>query len=710
MNRDDYFKLERHDNGVATIWMDLKGEKVNKVGPDMIGLFDGIFEEIDQDDSIRALVLNSRKKDFIAGADIESFQEVKKPGDWAPVTRKGHGILNRIEKSRKPVVAAIHGSALGAGLEIALACTARICSDSKSTKLALPEVKLGLLPGGGGTQRLPKLIGLQASLDMMLTGKNIFAGKAKRIGLVDKVVHESVLQKAAVKFALELTKKKLKREDKRSFKDKVIEGPLSRIVFQQARKTVQKQTHGMYPAPERIIDCVETGWLRGNKKGYEAEIKFFEELLLSPESAQLINIFFAMTEKKKNPLAGKERPVRNIAMLGAGFMGAGIAEVSITNDYNVLLKDISEETIESAYKTIYKDLDRKVRKRAMSKLELGEVMGRLSSSVDYDGFEHTDVVIEAVFEDLALKHRVLKEVEAATTADTIFASNTSALPIGEIADASSRPELVIGMHYFSPVPKMPLLEIIKTDRTADWVVATCYEIGKNQGKTCIVVNDGPGFYTTRILAPLMNEALLMLDEGADIRQLDKEMNLFGFPVGPVTLMDEVGIDVGAHIMSGDLMKSALESSGREMKISYTLLEVSKAGYKGRKNKKGFYQYDEKGKKKPVVDANIYSFFGGTARKQLKPEDIHMRGGMMMVNEAAYCLQEGIIENPLDGDIGAVFGLGFPPFRGGPFRYIDSLGAAEVVRIMEDLAERFGPRFKPAPILREYAESGRKFYG
>jgi 3-hydroxyacyl-CoA dehydrogenase/enoyl-CoA hydratase/3-hydroxybutyryl-CoA epimerase len=709
MNRDDYFILERNDNGVATVWMDLKGEKINKVGPDMIGLFDGIFDEIDKDDSIKALVLNSRKKDFIAGADIESFQQVKNPGDWSPVTRKGHGILHRIEKSRKPVVAAIHGSALGAGLEIALACTARICSDDRSTKLALPEVKLGLLPGGGGTQRLPRLIGLQGALDMMLTGKNVFAGKAKKIGLVDRVVHKSALQKAAEKMALELTKKKIRRKDMRNIRDKVIEGPLSRIVFQQARKKVLKQTHGNYPAPERIIDCVEAGWLRGLKKGYDAEVKHFEELLLGPESSQLINIFFGMTEKKKNPYSGKERPVRNIAMLGAGFMGAGIAEVSITNNYNVLLKDISEATIESAYKIIHKDLDKRVRRKAMTKLELGEVMGRISPALDYDGFAHIDVVIEAVFEDLALKHRVVREVGAATPPDTIFASNTSALPIGEIAKASSRPELVIGMHYFSPVPRMPLLEIIKTEHTADWVIATCYEIGKNQGKTCIVVNDGPGFYTTRILAPLMNEALLMLDEGADIRQLDKEMNLYGFPVGPVTLMDEVGIDVGAHIMSGDLMKTALEASGREMKISYTLLEISKAGYKGRKNRKGFYQYDDKGRKKSIVDSNIYSFFGGKSRKKMDPNDIQLRGGMMMVNEAAYCLQEGVIENPLDGDIGAIFGLGFPPFRGGPFRYIDSLGANTVVSIMEDLAERYGPRFKPAPILRDYAAGNRKFY-
>jgi 3-hydroxyacyl-CoA dehydrogenase/enoyl-CoA hydratase/3-hydroxybutyryl-CoA epimerase len=710
MDKSKFFTIEKRSNGVAIIWMDQIENPINKVGPELIQLFDEVFLELEQDATVQALILASKKKDFIAGADIEAFQKVKKPGDWAPITLKGHEILNRIEKSKKPIVAAIHGSALGAGLEIALACSARICSNDKSTKMALPEMKLGLLPGGGGTQRLPKLIGLQASLDMMLTGKNIFPAKAKRMGLVDEVVHATALINVAEKMALDLIKKPMKREDKRSFKDKIIEGPLSLMVFHQARKTVLAQTKGNYPAPEKIIDCVEKGWLFGNAKGYALEAELFEQLLLGPESKQLINIFFAMTEKKKNPYA-KEliRPVKNIAMLGAGFMGAGIAEISITNDIQVLLKDISQDTLTTAYQTIFKNFNRLVQKKAMSDLEMQETLGKLTSSLSYDGFEHVDAVIEAVFEDINLKHKVIAQVEAVTKNDCIFASNTSALPISDIAKASKRPELVIGMHYFSPVPKMPLLEIIKTEQTADWVVATCYEIGKQQGKTCIVVNDGPGFYTTRILAPLMNEALLILDEGGDILQIDSAMNQFGFPVGPVTLMDEVGIDVGAHIMSGDIMKKALESAGREMLISYSLLEVNNAGYKGRKNKKGFYQYDDKGKKVEKVDSGIYKFFGGGSREKLDTKELQMRCAMMMVNEAAYCLQEGIIATPLDGDIGAIFGLGFPPFLGGPFRYIDTIGANKVVNIMKELAQQHGKRFDPAPILIEHAKVNKKFY-
>ncbi|MCB0509069.1 MAG: enoyl-CoA hydratase/isomerase family protein, partial [Bacteroidetes bacterium] len=668
IKQEDFFSIEKNPNGVCTIWFDQKKEKVNKVSPEILTLFDEVYEDLQNDNSIQAFVLTSKKKDFIAGADIEMFQRVKQKGDFEPITRKGHELLNKIANSKKPIVAAIHGNALGAGLEIALACQARILSNDKSTKVALPEVKLGLLPGGGGTQRLPRLVGLQAALDMILTGKNVFAMPALKMGLADKVVHVSALQAAAQKFALELVSKPIKRERneinldtikkgipalQKALTGLVLEAPLlNKIVFDQAKKMVDKQTQGNYPAPYKILECVEIGWNQGMEKGLDAEATKFEELILSPVSRQLINIFFAMTDKKKNPYDEKLiKKVHRMGMIGAGFMGAGIAEVSLNDDIHVLLKDINQDMISAAYKTIYNDYNKRVSKKAMTKIELEEKMALLSGSLNYEDLDNQEIVIEAVFEDLKLKQSILKDVETFAKPNTIFASNTSALPIRHIAEKSKNPELVIGMHYFSPVPKMPLLEIIKTDKTADWVIATCFDVGVRQGKTVIVVHDGPGFYTTRILAPLMNEAQLLLDEGGDILQIDKEMNKFGFPVGPITLADEVGIDVGAHIMSGELMEELLANRPK-FKVSKTLLEISKAGYKGRKNKKGFYKYDEKGKKvSGQIDAEIYSFYGGNSRKKFDANDIHMRCAFAMVNEAALCLQEGIIENPLDGDIG-----------------------------------------------------------
>lgn len=726
IKQEDFFTIEKNSNGVCTIWMDQKGEKVNTISPTLISLFEEVYDDLDKDVSIKAFVLTSKKKDFIAGADIEMFKKVEKKGDFEPITRKGQAILNKIAASKKPIVAAIHGNCLGAGLEIALACHARIASNDKTTKMALPEVKLGLLPGGGGTQRLPRLIGLQAALDMMLIGKNMFPYPGLKAGLVDKVVHVSSLQNAAQKMALELIATPIKRERnelnldtlkagfpaiQKSIMGLVLEAPLvNKIVFDQAKKMVDKQAHGNYPAPYRILECVEIGWNHGMEKGLDAEATKFEELILSPVSRQLINIFFAMTDKKKNPYGeDKVKHVHRLGMIGAGFMGAGIAEVSMDDDIHVLLKDINQDMINSAYKTIYNDYNKKVQKKALTKIELEEKMALLQGSLNYEDLDNQEIIIEAVFEDLKIKQAILKDVETYAKPNTIFASNTSALPIKAIAANAKNPELVIGMHYFSPVPKMPLLEIIKTDKTADWVTATCFDVGVRQGKTVIVVNDGPGFYTTRILAPLMNEAQLLLDEGGDILQIDREMNLFGFPVGPITLADEVGIDVGAHIMSGELMTEMLKLRP-DFKVSKTLLEISKAGYKGRKNKKGFYKYDENGKKvSGQVDSQIYSYYGGNSRKKIDATEIHHRCGFAMLNEAALCLEEGIIENPLDGDIGAIFGLGFPPFRGGPFRYTDTLGAQQVVDILIDLEQRFGARFKPAQILVDYAKSGKKFY-
>ena len=314
-------------------------------------------------------------------------------------------------------------------------------------------------------------------------------------------------------------------------------------------------------------------------------------------------------------------------------------------------------------------------------------------------------MIEAVFEDLELKKKILAEAEAATPDHCIFATNTSSLPISEIAAEAKRPEQVLGMHYFSPVQKMPLLEIITTEKTADWVTATAYDVGVKQGKTVIVVNDGPGFYTTRILAPYMNEALLLLEDGASIKYLDDIMKDFGFPVGPMALLDEVGIDVGAHV--GDTMKPLFEGRNPESRSSTKAHELMEAGYLGRKNGKGLYTYD---KKKKEVNLEVYNYFKGDDRQNPRKESAQLRMALMMVNEAVHCLQEGIIKSPVDGDLGALLGLGFPPFTGGPFRYIDQIGAEWVRHHLEEFTKELGPRFTPAPMLVDYARSKKKFYG
>jgi 3-hydroxyacyl-CoA dehydrogenase / enoyl-CoA hydratase / 3-hydroxybutyryl-CoA epimerase len=695
-------------DGVAVVTLDTPGEKVNKLNEPMITEFSELLDRLENDDSLEgALLVSGKDENFIAGADIEMFKTRDTAEEMAELSWTGHEILLRVENFKKPVVVGIHGSCMGGGTELALACHYRVVSDHSATKIGLPEVKLGLLPGMGGTQRLPRLIGIQKALTYMLTGKNMYSYQARKSGFASETVHRHAIREAGIKAVKKLKENKPSRPDKRSLAEKALEGnPLGRkIIFDQALKRTMGQTKGNYPAPPKIIESVKYGYDNGFEKGLRNESKLFGELAVTPESRALVNLFFGMTAAKKIPNEKKVRDIKRIGMLGAGLMGSGITEVSIDHGYHVWLKD---QTLENAAKgkgEIEKNLEQKVSKRILSSFEKDETLSLVHPTVSYDGFDKIDLVIEAVFEDLGLKQKIVAEVEEAASDDAIFASNTSSLPITDIAAKAKRPENIIGMHYFSPVQKMPLLEIIKTDKTADWVTATAYDVGLKQGKTVIVVNDGPGFYTTRILAPFMNEALLLLEEGASVEQLDKAMKHFGFPVGPVALFDEVGIDVGAHV--ADVLSDKFESRGA--KTSKKARELVEAGYKGRKNKKGFYKYDSGSKKKKEVNSEIYSFFGGPERKKFDEEEIQQRLSLVMVNEAVHCLQENILMSPVDGDLGAILGLGFPPFLGGPFRYIDREKAGTIVKQMEVLQKEHGARFKPAKLLLDKSKNNNRFH-
>ncbi|MCC5913387.1 MAG: fatty acid oxidation complex subunit alpha FadJ [Balneolaceae bacterium] len=700
------FKTEITD-GVAVVTLDTPGEKVNKLNEALIDEFSELLDRLESDDDLTGAVLMSGKpENFIAGADIEMFKTRETAEEMTELSQTGHDILLRVEKCKKPIVAGIHGSCMGGGTELALACHYRVVSDHNSTKIGLPEVKLGLLPGMGGTQRLPRLIGIQKALTYMLTGKNMYSYQAKKTGFANETVHQHAIKEAGIKAVKKLSKKRGSNPDKRSLVEKLLEGnPLGRsIIFSQALKKTMGQTKGNYPSPPKIIESVKHGYKNGFEKGLQNEARLFGELAVTPESRALVNLFFGMTDAKKIPNEDLKKDVKRIGVLGAGLMGSGITEVSIDDGYHVWLKDQSLENAAKGEGEIRKNLDKKVGKRILSEFERDEKLSLIHPTDSYNGFDKVDLVIEAVFEDLDLKRKIVKEVEKHGSEKTIFASNTSSLPISEIAAEANHPENIIGMHYFSPVQKMPLLEIIKTDQTAEWVTATAYDVGIRQGKTVIVVNDGPGFYTTRILAPFMNEALLLMEEGASIEQLDKAMKQFGFPVGPMALFDEVGIDVGAHVAG--VLSDKFEARGA--KTSKKAAELVEAGYKGRKNGKGFYKY-ENGSKKKEVNREIYTFFGGGNRKQFKDEEIQQRLSLVMVNEAVLCLQEDVLMSPVDGDLGAILGLGFPPFLGGPFRYIDREGAGEIVNRMNTLEKTQGARFKAADILREKAVKSEGFH-
>lgn len=700
------FTISRQEE-ILILTLDQEGEKVNTLNEDMMSDFEGFLDDFENDPDIQgAVLISGKEKNFIAGADIEMFRARDTAKEIEELSREGHRILDRIAALDKPVAVAVHGSCMGGGLELSLACHYRVCSDHSSTVFSLPEVKLGLLPGTGGSQRLPRRIGIQKSLTYMLTGKNLYARQARKTGLMDEVTHKDALITAAVKGIRKLNKGGYSNPDKRSFFEKVLEGnPLGRkIIFSQARKKTAAQTKGNYPAPPAIIDAVEFGYNNGLKAGLENESRLFGELGATRESRNLVNLFFGMNASKKIPDKEKSRQVNTIGVLGAGLMGSGIADVSINKgNYQVLLKDQTLEQAAKGEKEIRKELDKKVSKKILTSFERDQVFSRVTGTDSYKNFSNTDLVIEAVFEDLDLKRSIVQETEKHTPAHCIFASNTSSLPIKDIASAASRPGQVIGMHYFSPVQKMPLLEIITTEHTEDWVTATAVQVGVNQGKNVIVVKDGPGFYTTRILAPYMNEAIRLLDEGASIEFLDRIMKDFGYPVGPMALLDEVGIDVAAHV--ADTMAPLFNKRGVEThNKAHDLLEK---GYEGRKSGKGMYTYPKD--KKKQVNTEIYSYFGGSARNNPDAREAQQRMALMMVNEAVWCLQEEIIKNPTDGDLGAILGLGFPPFLGGPFRYADQEGIQEITKRLEAFADELGPRFKPAPLLKEMAESDRTFH-
>lgn len=694
-------------DSVVIVTLDAPGEKVNKLDEQLIDEFSSLLDKLEENEDLTgAVLLSGKENNFIAGADIEMFKTRNTAEELSELSWTGHEILLRVENFPKPIVAGIHGSCMGGGTELALACHYRLVSDHSDTKIGLPEVKLGLLPGMGGTQRLPRLIGIQKALPYLLTGKNMYSRQARRTGFADEVIHRHALKDAGIEAVEKLVHKSVSHPDKRSISEKMLEcNPLSRkIIFSQARKKTQGQTKGNYPAPFKIIDAVEYGYNNGFEKGIKNESKLFGELSVTPESRALVQLFFAMNEAKKNPMEEKKKEINKIGVLGAGLMGSGIAQVSIEDGIHVWLKDQTMENAVKGEAGIEDDLEEKVAKKIMTSFEKDEQISRIHPTTSYDNFDQLGLVIEAVFEDLDLKQSIVKEVESNGSDQLIFASNTSSLPISDIAEKAKRPELILGMHYFSPVQKMPLLEIIKTDKTADWVIATAYDVGLRQGKTVIVVDDGPGFYTTRILAPFINEALLMLEEGAAIEQLDKSMKKFGFPVGPVALLDEVGIDVGAHVAG--VLGDTFEERGA--KTSNKAKELMDAGYKGRKNKKGFYNYSDENKKD--VNKEIYDFFGGVKRKEFKPIEIQQRLSLVMVNEAVHCLQDEILKNPTDGDLGAIMGLGFPPFLGGPFRYVDREGASTIVERMEILQTELGDRFKPADLLKTHAENGTSFHG
>jgi len=711
--RGKYFDRVEVRDGVAIFRLD-GPEKVNSIDNELREEVVALWEKhVENDPNVKAVVFISSKKDnFIAGANIKMLKSMEDKSKLKDLCMLGHETFERFKKRNIPVVAAINGQCLGGGLEWALNCDYRIATTSKKTVLGLPEVKLGLLPGWGGTQNLHPLVGLQDALDMILTGKNIRPDKAKKMGLVDLVVDPPALEDVAVLQAKGLAAGTVKPKRDLPFAKKAMSFPIARqAIFHLARKQVKKSAGTHYPSPFAIIDCIEHGFLVQKKQALEYEAGKFAEMAKTTTSKALIGLFDGITSLKKNRF-GEGIKVNTIAVLGAGLMGAGIGQVSAEKGFTVLLKDRDLPAVERGMQQIDKDLTADVKKKKKTPYERNAVLSRLIPLTNDTAswsrhFSHADLVIEAVFEELGVKHQVLKQVEEFLPQHAIFATNTSAIPIARISEGSKRPERVIGMHYFSPVPKMELLEVIPHAGTATEVSATAVDVGMKQGKHVIVVKDVPGFYVNRCLGPYLVETCALIEAGVGLQELDKNMKSFGLPVGPITLADEVGVDVANHVQkflaNADL--GVRMTGGNAMVLD---IMVQK-GLLGKKTNKGFFAY--KNGKASGINPDVAGLIAPYIKHGAKigAEEQQNRMISRFVNEAVLCLQEGIISTPVDGDIGAVFGVGFLPFTGGPFRMLDTIGIAKYTDMMSSFAQKYGPQFEPCQLMKDMAKDNKKFY-
>ena len=706
-------RLEVDASGVATVWIDDPDATVNTISGDTLDGFSEVLGHLEQMSGLAGVVFISAKEaSFVVGADLKMLQRAESPTEIRSLSRRAHRLLWRIDTLDVPTVAAIEGPCMGGGLELALGCSYRLASTHEATRLALPEVKLGLLPGGGGTQYLPRLVGVQESLTMMLTGKNTYPRKARDIGLVDTLIHSPGLYEAAKRAVRQLANGNLTaNRNSFSLTDRLLENnPLSRrIIYRQARRRTKARTNGHYPAPPRIIDAVHKGLERGLDPGLDAEMRHFSELAFTDESRALVELFFGKRDRESHSTAEDARPVSVVGILGAGKMGGGIAHVTAQQDLDVVLKDQSFRQAAQGKKQVWGALNQKMEKGILNRFERDRATERVVPTDTYAQMDHCDLIIEAVPEDLSLKRQVLSEIDDVVADDAILASNTSSIPIARIAEAVDRPEQVIGMHYFSPVAEVPLVEIIVTDETSERTLNTALALAETQGKTAIVVQDRPGFYTTRILSIFLNEALLLLEEGADVPTVDQIMSDYGFPMGPFELLDFVGIDVASKITEVMTDHFPLEA----VDVSDSAARLADAGLLGQKTNIGFYHYgpsdDGLGKDRKDLNQDIYRNLGQTRRSTPSPSIVQERLTLMMINEAVRCLDDGVLQSPRDGDVGAVFGLGFPAYLGGPFRYIDQKGPAEVTKRMRDLAYQFGERFSPAELLIEHEHRETPFH-
>jgi 3-hydroxyacyl-CoA dehydrogenase/enoyl-CoA hydratase/3-hydroxybutyryl-CoA epimerase len=705
------FRLDVAPDGLGVLTFDLPGEKVNKLSREVLVELSEMLVRLSQDPRVRGLLVQSGKPDvFIAGADIKEFTLLN-PDDASAGSARGQALFEQFARLPFPTIAAINGVCLGGGTEFALACDWRVMSDSPAARIGFPEVRLGLFPAWGGSVRLPRIVGLSTALDLILTSKQLDARRAERIGLVDEAVPAAIFDDYARRFARSKIAggKRAPRASRRSAAERALEAtPLGRkLVFKKAREKVLAQTGGHYPAPLEALAVIEETWGMPIEAALEVESRRVANVFGGAVQRNLLDLFLATEQVKKesgvDDPAVRPREVTRVGVLGAGVMGGGIAQVAADRGIPARMKDIEPRALAHGYAAAASVWKESVVRRRLTEREMTGRMARLSGTLDYSGFARCEVTIEAVVEKLEVKRAVLAEWERAVPETAIFASNTSTIPIGQIAAAAGRPERVAGMHFFNPVHRMPLVEVIRGEKSSDETIATIFALAKKLGKTPVVVRDMPGFLVNRILAPYLSEAVRLVRERCRIEDVDRAMKDFGMPVGPLALLDDVGLDVA--VKAGEVLQAAfrerIKSGGDEALVA--------AGRLGRKSGGGFYDYPDGKRGEPSAAAYAALRVEPATASPLSRDAIESRLVLPMVNEAAFCLEDGVVAGPGKLDLAMILGTGFPPFHGGLLRWADATGLPRVRSLLEELTGRFGSRFEPAPTIRRLADARGSFY-
>ncbi len=707
---EQFFSFKIDEQGVAYLIFNLLAEKVNKLTSDLLGTFEELLDQISSNKSIKILIIKSGKKDnFIAGADVNEIKVITTKDDALQKLTNGHTIFNKLENLPFLTICVIHGSCVGGGLELALACNYRIATDHPKTILGLPEVNLGIIPGFGGTQRLPRIVGLTNSLKLIMSGKLISAKEAFKMKIVDALVPYEFLDVKTNEFIRSIQNRSfqrqvLKKRKKKIFIQRFLESFAGRLlIFSKAKKDLLKKTRGNYPAPLEALKVIRKTYKTSLTKGLRKEAQAFSRLVITEVSKNLSNLFFAQEKLKKEEWGFEgvdKKEIQSAGVLGAGIMGGGIAWLFSMYNIPVQMKDINYQAISKGLwqaRTFYNQLKKR---KKISEREINLKMHKIAGTLDYVGFKNHDIVVEAVTENENIKKKILKETENEIKVDTIIATNTSSLSVDELAKDLQYPERFAGMHFFNPVNRMPLVEVIAGKKTAKKTIASIVSLTRSLNKTPIVVNNGPGFLVNRILMPYLNESVMLFEEGVDYSYIDTIFLNFGMPMGPFALIDEIGIDVGFKVAT------VLHNSFNErMPLSSSFNFMLENKFYGKKNGIGFYIHSRN--KKKINQKLVKQFHHKKSR--IKKDEIIERTIFLMINEATYCLDEKIIEQPLYLDMALILGIGFPPFRGGLLNYADKIKPDYIVKRLEYYQELYGSRFKPSKLLKELAATNSYFY-